>query len=61
MFEEASPMDDTGTPVTICEEQIHYPDEDYPCLCEELRVDPSGERCVQCGHLATKHTIARTQ
>jgi hypothetical protein len=41
---------------TICEEQIHYPDEDYPCLCELLVLDAAGKVCVTCEHDARKHS-----
>jgi hypothetical protein len=39
----------------ICEEVIHYPSEDYPCLCERLVLDESGKVCVACEHDARKH------
>ena len=40
----------------ICEEVIHYPSEDYPCLCYRLQLDDSGKICMQCGHAARKHS-----
>ena len=40
----------------ICEEVIHYPSEDYPCLCERLVLDDSGKTCRECEHDARKHT-----
>lgn len=44
----------------ICEEVIHYPSEDYPCLCERLVLDESGKICRDCEHDARKHTtVAR--
>ena len=41
---------------TICEEVIHYPSEDYPCLCERLVLDDSGKTCLECEHDVRKHT-----
>lgn len=41
----------------ICHEVIHYPSEDYPCLCERLLLDDAGKICMECGHDALKHTI----
>lgn len=42
--------------IEICEEVIHYPSEDYPCLCEELVLDESARVCLECGHEAAKHS-----
>lgn len=40
-----------------CLDVIHYPSEDYPCLCS--RYAPSeGEKC-QCGHGRATHVTAR--
>jgi len=47
-------------PETICEEMIHYPSEDYPCLCERLVLDDSGKICLQCGHDVTRHRVRPT-
>lgn len=44
--------------ITICEEQIHYPSEDYPCVCDQVLPDSAG-KCLTCGHKATKHTATR--
>lgn len=43
------------TAATICEEVIHYPSEDYPCLCDRLVLDDLGRICMECGHDATMH------
>jgi hypothetical protein len=37
---------------------IHYPSEDYPCLCENESAFES-ETCAECQHPAAKHTRAR--
>ena len=40
--------------VTVCQEQIHYPSEDYPCLCERM----AGENvCTTCGHKRESHVV----
>ena len=44
----------------ICHEEIHFPSEDYPCLCDELFVDETGTICLQCGHGVAKHAVNRT-
>jgi len=43
--------------VTICTEQIHYPSEDYPCLCEGMAGD--GAVCPTCGHKRESHLTKR--
>lgn len=45
---------------TSCHEQVHYPDEDYPCLCEGFtpRAD-APDRCAGCGHLRNAHETVR--
>jgi len=48
----------TATATTICEEVIHYPSEDYPCLCEQLVVDDAGKICLACEHDARKHSFS---
>jgi hypothetical protein len=45
----------------ICEEVIHYPSEDYPCLCERLVLDDSGKVCLECEHDARKHSFSTPQ
>ena len=42
----------------ICTDQIHYPSEDYPCLCEGV-VPPVGTVCEACGHPSAKHLVTR--
>jgi len=44
---------------TICEVQIHYPSEDYPCVCEGLVTEGLSDTCVDCGHGAEKHLVTR--
>ena len=46
-------------PATICHEVIHYPSEDYPCLCERLVLDEAGN-CLECGHTAEKHSTSNS-
>ena len=43
------------TAASICEEVIHYPSEDYPCLCERLVLDDAGKICMECEPDALKH------
>jgi hypothetical protein len=40
-----------------CQELIHYPDEDYSCLCGGF--EGEGERCAECGHPRERHQISR--
>lgn len=40
-----------------CQEVIHYPSEDYPCLC--TRFAGSGDRCEDCHHPRKAHVITR--
>lgn len=42
----------------VCEEVIHYPSEDYPCLCDRLLLDDAGKICMECGHDARKHSFS---
>jgi len=43
--------------LATCQEVIHYPSEDYPCLCEGFE----GERakCEECSHAREKHVVVR--
>jgi hypothetical protein len=43
--------------ITACQEVIHYPSEDYPCLCTGWV--GTGEKCEQCGHARRSHTVTR--
>ncbi len=45
--------------VSICDEQIHYPSEDYPCLCESFAAGGDGSACASCGHNAPAHVMMR--
>ena len=40
-----------------CQEVIHYPSEDYPCLCTHFAGD--GAKCDECGHVQTSHIVMR--
>jgi hypothetical protein len=40
-----------------CQAVIHYPSEDYPCLCTEFRGEAAS--CEQCEHDHAKHVVKR--
>ncbi len=39
--------------VELCHQVIHYPSEDYMCVCEGLVA--GGNVCASCGHSAGDH------
>lgn len=43
--------------LATCQEVIHYPSEDYPCLCVGFR--GAGARCEECEHAKTAHVVTR--
>lgn len=43
--------------LATCQEVVHYPSEDYPCLCTGFSGE--SERCAECGHARAAHVIAR--
>lgn len=43
--------------LAMCEEVIHYPSEDYPCLCEGFT--GSSETCERCQHARDRHVTVR--
>lgn len=43
--------------LATCHEVIHYPSEDYPCLCTGF--EGEGERCEECEHKREEHRIDR--
>lgn len=43
--------------VSTCQVVIHYPSEDYPCLCHGLLGD--GDICLECDHRRDMHVTAR--
>jgi hypothetical protein len=51
--------DDEHSVVNICHEVIHYPSEDYPCICPGFDPDDAVETCVECNHSAAKHPTER--
>lgn len=53
-----SHADDEHEKANICTEQIHYPSEDYPCLCDGFVRDADGV-CTACGHKSDKHAVTR--
>ena len=40
-----------------CQEVIHYPSEDYPCLCRGFLGD--ADLCLECDHPKRKHMVMR--
>jgi hypothetical protein len=44
--------------VDVCQQVIHYPSEDYPCVCTGLVVRDD-DTCADCGHTVTQHTVER--
>jgi hypothetical protein len=44
--------------VNVCEEVIHYPSEDYPCMCTGFAKGSDGS-CGGCQHAAAKHVDMR--
>jgi hypothetical protein len=49
--------EDEHAHVTVCTEQIHYPSEDYPCLCDGIGGDEA--LCETCGHKRGSHIVER--
>ena len=47
------------TTVTVCHEVIHYPSEDYPCLCEGWITAGEIAVCGECAHPRAKHDVTR--
>ncbi len=43
--------------LATCQEVIHYPSEDYPCLCTGYR--GGGGTCEECSHRKSAHVITR--
>ena len=43
--------------VGTCQKVIHYPSEDYPCLCSGF--SGAGETCERCEHDRSQHSRAR--
>ena len=41
----------------VCHQMIHYPSEDYPCVCNGLVAEANV--CSACGHAAGQHTRER--
>lgn len=44
--------------VAVCQQVIHYPSEDYPCVCNGL-VAEGGNVCASCGHEVAQHKRER--
>jgi hypothetical protein len=42
--------------LSTCQEVIHYPSEDYPCLCPGFEGE---ETCSNCGHPEASHLTTR--
>jgi len=43
--------------VDVCQQVIHYPSEDYPCVCNRLAAQ--GDVCATCQHPVAQHTRER--
>lgn len=48
--------DEEHDELLTCQEVIHYPSEDYPCLCEGFR---GTDVCDECGHRREVHHATR--
>jgi hypothetical protein len=45
---------------SVCQKVIHYPSEDYPCLCSGFAAPAEGEDCTDCQHPRGLHvTVTR--
>jgi len=46
--------------IQTCDQVIHYPSEDYPCLCSSFEPSPvEPEVCVLCEHALSRHSVTR--
>ena len=46
--------------IQTCDQVIHYPSEDYPCLCSGFEPSPvEPEVCVLCEHALIRHAVVR--
>ena len=43
--------------LSTCQQVIHYPSEDYPCLCTGFAGD--ADVCLECDHLKRQHRATR--
>lgn len=43
--------------VETCQTVIHYPSEDYPCVCEGFQGDEG--TCAECQHKRESHLVRR--
>jgi len=43
----------------MCQDVIHYPSEDYPCLCVGFETGATSGVCRNCEHKREAHTWAR--
>jgi len=43
--------------LATCQQVIHYPSEDYPCLCRGFEGD--GDSCAECEHARGHHVVTR--
>ncbi|HSP17318.1 MAG TPA: hypothetical protein VLV78_21420 [Thermoanaerobaculia bacterium] len=59
MTDPCSHSDSEHHVVNVCEEVIHYPSEDYPCVCTGLSAGDKKSACERCGHPASKHQNVR--
>lgn len=40
-----------------CQEVVHYPSEDYPCVCSDYNQQADKPGVCQCGHERAKHVL----
>jgi len=43
----------------MCQDVIHYPSEDYPCLCGGYESGEKSGVCRHCSHRRESHAFAR--
>jgi hypothetical protein len=43
--------------LATCQQVIHYPSEDYPCLCHGF--DGDADLCLACDHAKRHHVVTR--
>ncbi|HVS31399.1 MAG TPA: hypothetical protein VMS98_08080 [Thermoanaerobaculia bacterium] len=45
--------------IQTCEQVIHYPSEDYPCLCSGFEQSAQPDVCMTCEHALARHAVMR--
>lgn len=49
--------DEQHRSLATCQDVIHYPSEDYPCLCTGFEGEE--KRCRKCEHARESHVVKR--